>query len=150
MNDLNRTPSAEFAAGLARELRAFLALCGDFLALAAQENQALAGTADYQPFGFHQRRKHLISPLESALIKLREFRLAWQQCGPPAESAQSEEIKSLFQDIQNLMMKILLLDRENQQAMLRRGMVPPAHLPAVAAEQRPHFVAGLYQRFSPR
>jgi hypothetical protein len=42
-------------------------------------------------------------------------------------------------------MKILLLDRENQQAMLRRGLVPARHLPPPAA-QRPHFVAGLYQR----
>ena len=147
MNPTNRFNSVEFAAGLAGELRGFLALCGEILALATQENHALAGQADYQPFDFHQRRKNLLKPLEIALIKLREFRLAWQQSGRLG-CAQSEEIKSLFQDIQNLMMKILLLDRENLQAMLRRGVAPPAHLPAAAAEQRPHFVAGLYQRFS--
>jgi hypothetical protein len=42
-------------------------------------------------------------------------------------------------------MKFFILDRENQQAMLRRGLVPVRHLPPAAA-QRPHFVAGLYQR----
>jgi hypothetical protein len=42
-------------------------------------------------------------------------------------------------------MKFLQLDRENQQSLLRRGLVPPRHLPAVAAQQ-PHYVAGLYRR----
>jgi len=40
-----------------------------------------------------------------------------------------------------------LLDRENQQAMLRRGLVPTRHLPA-AAVQQPNYVASLYQRNS--
>jgi hypothetical protein len=44
-----------------------------------------------------------------------------------------------------MLMKIVLLDRDNQQALLRRGLVPPRHLPR-AAGQQPHFVAGLYQR----
>jgi hypothetical protein len=51
----------------------------------------------------------------------------------------------LFQNIQSLLMKVLVLDRENQQAMLRRGLVPARHLPAVAV-QKPHYVASLYQR----
>ena len=54
----------------------------------------------------------------------------------------------MFQTIQSLLMKVLLLDRENQQALLRRGLVPAKHLPPVAAQQ-PHYVAGLYQRHSP-
>jgi hypothetical protein len=42
-------------------------------------------------------------------------------------------------------MRILMLDRENEQALLRRGLLGPRHLPSHNA-QRPHFVAGLYQR----
>jgi len=42
-------------------------------------------------------------------------------------------------------MKIVLLDRENEQALLRRGLVPPTQLPSVN-RQRPHFVAELYRR----
>jgi len=56
-------------------------------------------------------------------------------------------VKSLFQAVQGTLMKVLLLDRENQQAMLRRGLVPVRHLPAAAA-QRPHFVTSLYQKHS--
>ena len=35
--------------------------------------------------------------------------------------------------------------RENEQALLRRGMIPPRHLPS-AHRQRPHFVADIYRR----
>jgi DNA-directed RNA polymerase subunit H (RpoH/RPB5) len=55
------------------------------------------------------------------------------------------EIKNLFRDIQNLLPRLLLLDRENQQEMLRRGLIPATQLPPVAS-QRPNFVANLYRR----
>ncbi|MCC6233741.1 MAG: hypothetical protein IT580_13910 [Verrucomicrobiales bacterium] len=42
-------------------------------------------------------------------------------------------------------MKILLLDRENEQALLRHGLVPARELPSVN-RQRPHFVSDLYRR----
>ncbi len=42
-------------------------------------------------------------------------------------------------------MKIIVLDRENEQVLLRKGMVPARHLPS-ADRQRPHFVADLYRR----
>ena len=42
-------------------------------------------------------------------------------------------------------MKIILLDRENEQGLLRRGLVPARELPSVN-QQRPNFVADLYRR----
>jgi hypothetical protein len=145
---MNPSISPEANPGLAHELREFLSLGEDILTLATRENQSLTGHADYEPDEFHQRRKSLLQPIDLMILKLRQHRVIWQQSRLNGR-AHSEEIKSLFQNIQNLLMKILLLDRENQQAMLRRGLVPAAHLPA-AAGQRPHFVAGLYQRFSTR
>jgi len=44
-------------------------------------------------------------------------------------------------------MRIIVLDRENEQALLRKSLVPPRHLPP-ANRQRPHFVADLYRRQS--
>ena len=142
---MNPTPAQEFAAGLALDLRAFIALCEDALALVTRENQTLSTAKDYQPGEFHLRRKRLIPELDSALISLRKRRLAWRQAGQTG--GHSEEIKSMFQTIQSLVMKILFLDRENQQAMLRLGLVPAKHLPPAAAQQ-PHYVAGLYRRHS--
>jgi hypothetical protein len=143
---MNNSITAEFTPGLVSDLRTYLNLCEQILALAMRENQALSGQTDYQPIVFHQQRKSLLPHLESVSIKLRQHRIVWQQASA-SERERCQEAKPLFQIIQSLLMKMLLLDRENQQAMLRRGLVPVQHLPA-AAVQRPHFVASLYQRNS--
>ena len=49
----------------------------------------------------------------------------------------------LLRQNQDLTMKIIVLDRENEQNLLRRGLVPPRELPSVN-RQRPHFVADLH------
>jgi hypothetical protein len=141
---MNDSISAEFSTALIFELRTYLNLCEEFLVLAVRENQALSGQAIYQPLEFHQKRQNLLPNLEAVSKRLRQLRLVWQQASP-AEREQCQEAKRLFQNIQSLLMKVLQLDRENQQAMLRRGLVPVKHLPA-AAVQRPHYVASLYQR----
>jgi hypothetical protein len=141
---MNPDPAPSFTAQAAADLRAFLSLCEEALALAAGENQALAGGSEYRPADFSPRRKNLLSGLETAVVNLKNLRRFWLQTDP-AERARCGEVKSLFQAVQGTLMKVLLLDRENQQAMLRRGLVPAPHLPPAAA-QRPHFVAGLYQR----
>jgi len=138
------TPTNDLTAGFTVELRAFLALCDEAFDLVSRESRALAAQTDYQPGEFDQRRKNLLPDLESALIKLRRRRQLWQQTRSSG-GALSEDVKALFQAIQGLLMRVLLIDRENQQAMLRRGMVPARHLPPAQA-QRPHYVAGLYRR----
>lgn len=131
------TPEFE---GLALELRSFCGLCEEVLALVTLESQALSNQ-NYQPGEFNQKRKSLLPELKSALVRLGERRKSRRQAAPP------EEIKTLFQTIESLLMKILLLDRENQQTLLRRGLVPSMHLPQAAAQQ-PHYVADLYRKFS--
>jgi hypothetical protein len=46
---------------------------------------------------------------------------------------------------QDVVMKIVLLDRENEQAMLRGGLIPVSQLPSLN-RQRPHFVSDCYRR----
>jgi len=141
---MNTIYQTELTGRLATDLRAFLLLCEDALALMTRESIALAGSAAYHPIEFCRRRKDLLPHLEKALTRLRSQRLAWQQ-EQQNSGAQNEEIKSLFQTIQGVLMKVLTLDRENQQALLRRGLVPAQHLPPAAA-QKPNFVANLYRR----
>ena len=143
---MNPMPAANFAMQAAADLRAFLLLCEEALALTVCENQIFAAGPDYQPAEFLPRRQSLLSSLDQAVASLKNIRLVWQQADP-AERDRCGEVKSLFQAVQGTLMKVLLLDRENQQAMLRRGLVPVQHLPAAAA-QRPHFVTGLYQKHS--
>jgi len=128
----------------AHDLRAHLALCEQVMNLAVRENQALCAQSGYQPFEFYQSRKNLLPRLEESLMALRKWRTRWQQA-EAAERAGCSEVQALFQSVQALLMKVLLLDRENQQALLRHGLVPARQLPAA---QQSHCVADVYRRHS--
>ncbi len=98
-------------------------------------------------FEFFQLKKTLLPRLNQSLDALRGHRVNWQKLGRD-ERARHPEIGMLLRQNQDLIMKIILLDRENEQTLLRRGLVPPRDLPSVN-RQRPHFVAGLYSRQRP-
>jgi hypothetical protein len=136
----------EVAGALIHDLRAFATVCEDILSLATREHMALAGEGDYLPLEFYQERKSLLPDVEDLLKKFRNHRALWQQV-PAGQREQFRELKSLFQNIQGLVSRVMQLDRENQQAMLKRGMVPVKHLPGTTRQQ-PHFVADLYRRNS--
>jgi hypothetical protein len=138
--------SPSFADGLVQDLQTHLGLCQDVMNLAMRENQELSGASGYLPFEFYQQRKNLLPRLEQSLMALRKWRDRWQRADP-AERAGCSEVKALFQSVQSLLMKVLLLDRENQQALLRHGLLPARHLPSSAVQQ-PHCVADVYRRHS--
>lgn len=141
------TANLPFASEMIADLRAYQIICDEALTLTTRENQALASSTEYQPFEFFQLRTSLLPRLETALVQLRKWREIWLRVSP-AERASCSEVKELFQSVQGLVMKLLLLDRENQQALLRRGLVPTRHL-ATAAVQQPNFVANVYKRHIP-
>lgn len=142
---MNNSFVAPVAAALISDLRTFAGLCEEALALAQREHLALASPAAFDRREFDQRRTELLPEIESSLRKFRGHRPIWEQV-PQSERERFEEPKRLFSNIQNLLMRVMVLDRENQQAMLKRGMVPVHHLPAVAA--RPHYVSDLYRKNS--
>lgn len=137
-------PLPAFISELTNHLRSYLTLCEDVLSLASRENQALGTAAEYQPFEFHQGRKALLSRLDESLNLLRTWRQAWQRLDP-RERSQYSEVKALLQATQDALVKILLLDRENQQALLRRGLLPARQVSNFAS-QPPHYAAQLYRR----
>jgi hypothetical protein len=126
------------------ELRARLTLCQEVLGLVEREGQALRRTDNPPLFEFFQLRKNLLPRLNQSLDTLRKHRMNWQKFSTD-ERARYSEIGGLLRQNQDLTMKIILLDRENEQSLLRRGMVPAGELPSVN-RQRPHFVAELYRR----
>jgi hypothetical protein len=129
---------------IAPDLQNHLLVCREILAVIERERRALGEPESAAAFELYQARQQLLPRLDESLARLRSHRLAWQRM-TDAERAAHPEVPALLRENQDLIMKLIVLDRENEQALLRRGLVPPKHLPP-AQRQRPHFVAALYQR----
>jgi hypothetical protein len=141
---MNPAESAPFIPEFTDHLRSFARLCDDTLELVSHEGQSLAGSAEYEAFDFYQGRKSLLLRLDEGLNRLRAQRLTWQRLDP-AERAKNSEVKFLLQSVQDNLVKILVLDRENQQALLRRGLVPARHMPSFTVAP-PHYASQVYRR----
>ena len=144
---MNNSAPAGFISDMIRDLRAFSIMGEEVLALATREHQALAGAGDYEPFVFHRLRKDLLLRLEPLIIGIKRWRQLWQQISP-VERAGCIDVKAMIQMLQDLLVRILQLDRENQQALLRRGLVPARHVTSCAAPPS-NYVANLYRRHNP-
>lgn len=126
------------------DLQRHAEICRECLALAEAENQRLREAADFPAADSAQRRRELLPRIESSLRTLRSHRLQWQQL-PATERLGHPEVARALRITQELVMRVVLLERENDQALLRHGLLPAAHLPPVQGQQ-PHFVSALYQR----
>jgi hypothetical protein len=133
-------PSAETQ--LQEDLQNHLALCRKTLELVESENRALRVEGSTRRYEFDQVRQELLPSLTRSVETLRTQRLARQRSASGRFSAQCQ---TLLRQGQDLMMKIILLDRENEQAMLRGGLIPASQLPSIN-RQRPHFVSDCYRR----
>lgn len=125
-------------------LRSNLSLYQDLLRIVGVENEDLRGASPPSLARSHGPKKDLLPRLVQSLDPLTRSRIAWQSMSP-SERARFPEIGALVRQNQDLLMKIILLDRENEQALLRHGLVPARELPSVN-RQRPHYVADLYRR----
>ena len=126
------------------DLRSHQAVCRELLTLAERESQALRQGQIAALHEIHQLRKTLLPQLSELLEKVRQHRIVWQAL-TTAERASQPEIAFLIRQAQDLIMRVILLDRDNEQGLLRRGLVPAREIPS-AQQQRPHFVANLYRR----
>jgi hypothetical protein len=129
---------------MAAALRTQLALGEELLAVVARENGALREGGDFSSSDFFQQRKKLLPLLDRSLGGLKKHRQDWLRL-TPVERGRHPEIAALIRANQELIMQIIVLDRENEQALLRRGLVPPRQWPS-AHRQRPNYVASLYRR----
>lgn len=126
------------------DLLRFLKLYSRVLGLVEGENQAIRRDESNSLFEGFSSRKQLLPELESSVARLRQHRMVWSRL-TPEERSKAPAIGGLLRQCQDLVMKALTLDRENEQGMLRQGLLGPRHLPP-HQRQRPDFVAGLYRR----
>src|SRR5437870_2547227 len=105
---------AEFAV----RLREHRYVCSEILKLVEKENHLLRARQSVQAFSLRSTRKNLLADLSDSLDKVRELRVAWLK-RPPGQKHGRPEVAELLRENQNLIMKILVLDRENEQTLLR-------------------------------
>ena len=125
-------------------LQEHLGVCNDLLRLASQEAQALKSQSSFPGADIRQERKALLKRLESALTLLVRNRTLCCR-SRNLDPARNPQIAELSRTAQDTIMRILVLDRENEQDLLRHGLLPPQALPAAQTTQT-GYVAGLYQR----
>jgi hypothetical protein len=134
-------------AELESALRGYLELARELLEVVQRENEAVCNDRKAEAAHFDQFRKDLLPRLEQSLARLRKGRATWQLLSP-AQRHRHPQVRSLLRLNQDLIMRILLLERQNEQARLGFGLRPAAQVPA-AERHRPHFVTDLYRRNSP-
>lgn len=128
---------------IAQTLREHCALCEELLSLVMREKKAWKDQDAPPSLELYQAKKALLPRLDQSLEQIKTCRAAWQKM-TPKERSQYGEIGVLLQQTQNLILKIIVLDRENEQVLLRRGLGPTK--PPAPRQQQPHFVAELYRR----
>jgi hypothetical protein len=132
------------AVSLIDDLNVHQALCQELLGIAQSEAETLRRGDHPSLFALCQLRKNLLPRLDQSLEHLRRDRIEWKKLSVE-ERAGDPEIRRLLRCNQELCLKIMVLDRENEQKLLRRGMVP-ARAPSPSEQPRVHFVAELYRR----
>ena len=142
MNPETAHPPPEPAtAALIQQLQEHLGLCQEIFGLALGDNEALQGASGSLSLESHQQRKTLLARLEQSVAALRQQRQAWQQLDLRPRTGYGELM--LLRSNQDLIMKIILLSRDNEQRLLRRG---GRTVEAAAPVHPPHFVTDLYRR----
>lgn len=144
---MNRPPPPPNPSLQTDDLRSHLALCEEVLRLVTDESEALRGAGTFASQEFAQQRNDLLPRLIQSLDALRRLREAWLEL-EPAVRARQDGMDMLLRRNQDLIMKIIVIDRENEQALLRRGLLPPNQLPS-SHRQRPHAVAEQYLKNLP-
>ena len=80
------------------------------------------------------------------MVRVKAHKALWGQLSP-TERAKSMDVSNLIKQNMDLIMKTVMLDRENEKLILQHGMAPPDQLPS-SRQNNPTAVAGMYQRHS--
>lgn len=122
------------------ELQRQRVACEEVLKLVQTENETLSGEQSFSPIS-NGIKKDLLERLSDSLNSIRRQRIAWQQTGP-SRVALHPQLDSELKSNLDLIMRIIVLGRENEQLLVRRGLLPPGRLPG----KQPHFVSDVYRR----
>ena len=131
-------------AAISETLRRHMAVCQQTLAFLERESRSVHRPLASSEEKFSNRPRELSFELQQSTAELKKQRAFWEKL-TPAERKDFPEVPALIQQCQTIILRIVTLVRENEQAQLRRGLLSSSsgHPPAAP---RPHFVSELYRR----
>jgi hypothetical protein len=140
---MNRAEISEPLETLVDELQEYFKICDEVHFIVRRENQLLKSLDPKGIYQYQQSRKDLLERLTDGQMRLSIHKTSWLRV-PSNIKAKHPEVAALIRQSLDLIMKTIVLDRENEQLLLRHQMVPANRLPP-ANRQNPHFVARLYK-----
>ena len=135
-------PSHEELVALAYALQAHIDLCGEILQVVQNEHQKLKANQVNDLTQLQDARQGMLEKLSAAQSEISSHKDAWSALNQ-SQKQSMPEIGKRLRLCTDLIMKIVSLDRENEQLMLRDKIVPPGHIPP-AKRQNPNLVAKIY------
>jgi hypothetical protein len=129
---------------MASAVREHLGVCDDLMRLAQREAEALGQPGPFPAARIQAARKELLGRLERSLRTVASERNRWSQLKAEGSDTPSE-LAELVQTTLDTIMRVLVVDRENEASLLRRGLLPARSLPR-AEQAHPNFVTRTYQR----
>ena len=131
---------------LLTELNDHLTICEKAYELVQEENRVLNSPTPRNAYAHADRRKELLERVTGSMVRVKAHKVVWEKL-PLSERSKSMDISNLIKQNMDLIMKTVMLDRENEKLMLQHGMAPPDRLPS-SRQNNPSAVAGMYQRHS--
>jgi hypothetical protein len=141
---MQQTAVADLQDSVAGALREHLSVCDELLGLAKREADALRQAGQFPAAALQAERKKLLARLESSSRALASNCGRWSQSREMGSDTPAE-IARLARTSLDTIMRVLVMGRENEQSLLRRGLLPARSLPCVEQSQ-PTYVARTYQR----
>ncbi|MCS5574256.1 MAG: hypothetical protein NZ789_15095, partial [Pseudomonadales bacterium] len=102
---------------MANELQTHISLCGEILTVVQQEHQKLKTSAVDDLAALQAGRQGMLERLNAAQESILTHKETWTRL-QPTERQQRPDITNLLKQSTDLIMKIVSLDRENEQLML--------------------------------
>lgn len=145
MKSENAVKLEGFLRAMEADLIEHIEVCRAIYHIIEREARALHAADPGDEFSHtNEARKKLLPILDKSLARIRMHRTVWEKI-PSEKRQRCERIRTLLTQGQNIVMKIMTLDRDNENCLLKRGAIPVQHIPS-ARRQQPGYVAGLYEK----
>jgi flagellar biosynthesis/type III secretory pathway chaperone len=105
------------------DLDAHLDLCQRMLRVVEMERDALRESDAPRLQNLQESKRDLLPQISASLDRIRQHRRAWQALNP-AERSRRGDAPARMRQLQDLIMRIIVLDRENEQTLLRLDPSP--------------------------